>query len=80
MKYFKYQSKAIQELFKKIKKGIGYYMVDMDDGGTYNTRTIHFISPTGSGKTIMAFGAMDELSKAFDNLVFVWIAPNTLHS
>ena len=80
MKYFEYQSKAIQELFKKIKKDIGYYMVDINDDGTYNIRTIHFISPTGSGKTIMAFGTMDELSKAYNNLVFVWIAPNTLHS
>lgn len=80
MTLFTYQENAVEALFKKIKKAIGYYMVDIDGGGTFNTRTIHFTSPTGSGKTIMAFVLMDELIKEYENLVFVWIAPNTLHT
>jgi len=83
MTYFKYQSKAIKELYEKADEILDYYEVRKNKNKTPDTKTIHFISPTGSGKTIMAFGLMEALIQedlGRDNLVFIWIAPNTLHS
>ncbi|HIP20021.1 MAG TPA: hypothetical protein EYG70_02730, partial [Sulfurimonas sp.] len=77
---FEYQQKAVQELFGHAEDALDIYKVKNDKGKITDTQTIHFTSPTGSGKTIMAFVLMDELIKVYDNLVFVWIAPNTLHT
>lgn len=80
MTLFEYQQKAVQELFGYAEDALDIYKVKNDKGKKTDTQTIHFTSPTGSGKTIMAFVLMDELTKEYDNLVFVWIAPNTLHT
>ena len=83
MTYFNYQNKAIEELYEKADEVLDYYEVRKKKNKVPDTKTIHFISPTGSGKTIMAFGLMEALIQedlGRDNLVFIWIAPNTLHS
>jgi len=77
---FEYQEKAVEGLFGYAEDALDIYKVKNDKGKKTDTQTIHFTSPTGSGKTIMAFVLMDELMKVYDNLVFVWIAPNTLHT
>ena len=85
MTYFKYQITAIEKLYEKADEILDYYEVRKKKNKIPDTKTIHFISPTGSGKTIMAFGFMDKLiqaqenGKSRNNLVFIWIAPNTLH-
>ena len=80
MKLFKYQENAIVQLFEKVEEALDFYEVRKDKNKSVETKTIHFVSPTGSGKTIIAFALADELVKMYNNLVFVWIAPNTLHT
>lgn len=78
MNLFDYQLDAIKEL----NDSIGYSIDQYETAKKRNresTATVHFVSPTGSGKTIMSFALMDELSKEYDNLAFIWLAPNTLH-
>jgi len=77
---FKYQEKAVERLFGYVEDALDIYKVKNDKGKKTDTQTIHFTSPTGSGKTIVAFVLMEELIKMYGNLVFVWIAPNTLHT
>ena len=79
MTYFKYQQKAIEELYEVIDEHLDFYKTRKNKNKIPNTKDIHFIAPTGSGKTIMAFGLMDMLAEKKENLVFIWIAPNTLH-
>lgn len=78
MNLFEYQLTAIKELNEAIGYGIERYEV-AKKRNRENTLTVHFVSPTGSGKTLMSFALMDELSKQYDNLVFIWLAPNKLH-
>lgn len=80
MMLFEYQEKAIKELYEKIEDIIDIYEVKKKKNKDVSTSTIHFTSPTGSGKTIMSFALMEELIRLYNNLVFIWIAPNTLHS
>ena len=78
MNLFDYQLNAI----KQLNDSIGYSIDQYETAKKRNresTATVHFVSPTGSGKTIMSFALMDELSKEYDNLAFIWLAPNTLH-
>jgi len=77
---FVYQEKAVKSLFEKAEEALDFYEVRKSKNRAVETKTIHFTSPTGSGKTIMSFALMDELVQVYDNLVFVWIAPNTLHT
>jgi len=77
---FEYQEKAVIELTDNIDTEIAIYDTLSKKGKAPQTSTIHFVAPTGSGKTIMAFATMHQLAEIFDNLVFIWIAPNTLHS
>jgi len=79
MKYFIYQQKAIKELDELIDEHLDFYDTRKKKNKTPETKIIHFIAPTGSGKTIISFGLMDKLIEQRDNLVFIWIAPNTLH-
>lgn len=78
MNLFDYQLNAIKQLSNSIGYSMGRYENDKK-WGRESTATVHFVSPTGSGKTIMSFALMDELSKKYDNLAFIWLAPNTLH-
>ncbi len=78
MNLFDYQLNGVKQLNESISFSIEQYEVSKK-WNKENTSTIHFISPTGSGKTIMSFVLMDELSKKFDNLAFIWLAPNKLH-
>jgi len=80
MTLFEYQNEAVKKLFEIVDEGLDVCEVRQKRGRGLNTKTIHFISPTGSGKTVMSFALMDELVQERDNLVFVWIAPNTLHT
>jgi len=77
---FEYQEKAVKSLFEKTEEALDFYEVRKSKNKAVDTKTIHFTSPTGSGKTIMSFALMNELVQMYDNLVFVWIAPNTLHT
>lgn len=79
MKLFDYQENAAKQLVDHLGIKIDAYMASMARGRTPKTATVHFVSPTGSGKTVTAFATMNELINQYDNLVFVWIAPNTLH-
>jgi type III restriction enzyme len=79
MNLFDYQGNAAKQLVERIGDKLDIYTTLSAKGRSPKTETVHFISPTGSGKTVTAFATMDELSKQYDNLVFVWIAPNTLH-
>lgn len=78
MNLFEYQLNAIKQLNDSIGFLIDQYEV-AKKRNRESTATVHFVSPTGSGKTIMSFALMDELSKEFDNLAFIWLAPNKLH-
>lgn len=79
MTLFDYQAKASKELVELLGDRIDIYATLEAKGRAPKTARVHFVSPTGSGKTVMSFATMDQLSKMYDNLVFVWIAPNTLH-
>lgn len=70
-----YQQKAVNQLISLTKRYLR--------GGA---RPIYLDAPTGSGKTVMASAAMEEISgtlpfdydSTFDKVAFIWIAPNTL--
>lgn len=78
MNLFDYQLNGVKQLNESIGFLIEQYEV-AKRRARESTSTIHFISPTGSGKTIMSFVLMDELTNEFDNLAFIWLAPNKLH-
>lgn len=71
-----YQQKAVDELVSLTKKYL--------KGGA---KPIYLDAPTGSGKTVMASAAMEEISGTlpfeydgvFNKVAFIWIAPNKLH-
>ncbi len=78
MNLFEYQINAV----KQLNEGVAYLIEKYESAKKYKreeTSTVHFTSTTGSGKTLMSFVLMDELSKEFDNIAFIWIAPNKLH-
>ncbi len=72
-----YQQEAVNQLVSLTKKYL--------KGGA---KPIYLEAPTGSGKTVMASAAMEEISGSlpfdydglFDKVAFVWIAPNKLHA
>lgn len=71
-----YQQKAVDQLVELTKKYL--------KGGA---KPIYLDAPTGSGKTVMASAAMEEIvgtlpydyDNAFDKVAFIWLAPNKLH-
>ena len=71
-----YQQEAVNQLVKYTKKYL--------KGGA---NPIFLDAPTGSGKTVMASAAMEEISGTlpyehdgtFEKVAFIWIAPNKLH-
>ena len=69
-----YQKKAVKQL-----KEIILDMLSMHE----NRQKIVFKAPTGSGKTVCASALLDELnmelSSSFNEVAFIWIAPNKLH-
>lgn len=79
MKDISYQQKAIKQL-----TGI---VVEMIDNNTLRQKVV-FKAPTGSGKTYMTAMTMEEIADVikndprhqYDDVAFVWIAPNRLHS
>jgi len=78
MNLFDYQINAI----KQLNISVAYLIEQYESAKKYNkekTSTVHFTSTTGSGKTLMSFVLMDEISKKFDNVAFIWLAPNKLH-
>lgn len=70
-----YQQEAVNQLVSLAKKYL--------KGGA---KPIYLDAPTGSGKTVMASAAMEEISGTlpfeydgqFEKVAFIWIAPNTL--
>ena len=78
MNLFDYQINAV----KQLNEAVAYLIEQYESAKKYNrekTSAVHFTSTTGSGKTLMSFALMDELSKNFDNIAFIWLAPNKLH-
>lgn len=79
MKDLLYQQEAIEQLRKLIIK-----LINVDG----LRQKIVFKAPTGSGKTYMTAMAMEQVADAlrsnsrnvYENVVYVWIAPNRLHS
>ena len=69
-----YQKKAVKQLKENILD-----MLSMQE----NRQKIVFKAPTGSGKTVCASALLDELnmelSSSFNEVAFIWIAPNKLH-
>ncbi len=69
-----YQKKAVKQLKENILD-----MLSMQE----NRQKIVFKAPTGSGKTVCASALLDELnmelSNTFNEVAFIWIAPNKLH-
>ena len=78
MNLFRYQVDAVKQLNEIIAYSLEKYEL-AKKRNREETSTVHFTSTTGSGKTLMSFVLMDEISKEFDNIVFIWIAPNKLH-
>lgn len=74
IKEVSYQIDAVNELANKTIKLLS-------ESGS--RKKLVFKAPTGSGKTIMASLAIDELKTRFDEegqkVAFIWIAPNKLH-
>lgn len=78
MKQLKYQQKAVKEL---VEKTIQLLMLNG------NRRQLIFKAPTGAGKTVMASEMLATLTEElqsrsdlpFQQVAFVWIAPNKLH-
>lgn len=79
MKDLQYQQEAINQLRKLILK-----LLNVDE----LRQKIVFKAPTGSGKTYMTAMAMEHVADAlrsdprnvYENIAYVWIAPNRLHS
>lgn len=69
-----YQKKAVKQLKENILD-----MLSMHE----DRQKIVFKAPTGSGKTVCASALLDELnmelSSTFNEVAFIWIAPNKLH-
>ena len=71
-----YQQEAVNQLVSLTKKYL--------KGGA---KPIYLDAPTGSGKTVMASAAMEEITGTlpyeydgqFEKVAFIWIAPNKLH-
>lgn len=78
MNLFDYQINAVKQLNEIVGNFIEQYEV-AKKRNREKTSLVHFTSTTGSGKTLMSFVLMDELSKEFDNVAFIWLAPNKLH-
>lgn len=79
MKDLQYQQEHIEQLRKLIIK-----LLNVDE----LRQKIVFKAPTGSGKTYMTAIAMEQVADAlrsdprnvYENIAYVWIAPNRLHS
>ncbi len=79
MKDLQYQQEAIEQLKKLIIK-----LLNVDE----LRQKIVFKAPTGSGKTYMTAMSMEQVAdtlrsdprNVYENVAFVWIAPNRLHS
>lgn len=79
MKDLQYQQEAIEQLKKLINK-----LLNVDE----LRQKLVFKAPTGSGKTYMTAMAMEQVAdvlrsdprNVYENIAFVWIAPNRLHS
>lgn len=79
MKDLKYQQEHIEQLRKLIIK-----LLNIDE----LRQKLVFKAPTGSGKTYMTATAMEQVADAlrsdprnvYEQIAFVWIAPNRLHS
>lgn len=78
MKQLKYQQKAVKELVEKTIQ-----LLTLNG----NRRQLIFKAPTGSGKTVMGSELLATLTEElqsrsdlpFQQVAFVWIAPNKLH-
>lgn len=78
MKQLKYQQKAVKELVEKTIQ-----LLTLNG----NRRQLIFKAPTGAGKTVMASEMLATLTEElqsrsdlpFQQVAFVWIAPNKLH-
>lgn len=78
MKQLKYQQKAVKELVEKT-----IHLLTLNG----NRRQLIFKAPTGAGKTVMASELLATLTEElqsrsdlpFQQVAFVWIAPNKLH-
>ncbi len=78
MKNVRYQQEAITELVEKTITLLSYIG---------NRRILVFKSPTGSGKTVMAFDMLKRLNDElggrpdapYNEVAYIWIAPNKLH-
>ncbi len=79
MKDLQYQQEAIEQLRKLILK-----LLKLNE----LRQKIVFKAPTGSGKTFMTAMAMEQVADvlrsdtryAYENVAYVWIAPNSLHN
>lgn len=90
MKNIKYQQKAINTLCNLIEDRIEA-IKNLRVSNIKNTElekllenikkdSFYLVSPTGSGKTIMAFETIKKISDNQNhNILFLWIAPQTLH-
>lgn len=69
-----YQKKAVKQLKDLVLDKLSI---------SENRQKIVFKAPTGSGKTVMASALLDELnqelSSIYNEVAFIWIAPNKLH-
>lgn len=74
IKEIRYQRRAVDELVEKTLRLL-------DTSGARKRLVFH--APTGSGKTVMASAALDELTTALKEqgrgMATIWIAPNKLH-
>jgi type III restriction enzyme len=86
MQSIDYQEKAVTEVSKKLLEHIGRITamksVSIKDRDILGipTEKVVFKAPTGSGKTVISFKVMDQLTvECPSDLAFIWLAPNLLH-
>ena len=73
-KKFKFQQRAVDDLFRKV----GAIWVERPDA--ISDRYIHFVAPTGAGKTVMIGSLLQRLTdlntqEGLENRCFVWLTP-----
>ena len=84
MRLFDYQKKAVDAVSNLLVEhisDIADISIEKREKLNILTKKVVFKAPTGSGKTVISFAIMNNTAvESPTDLVFIWLAPNTLHN